>query len=123
MFNNNDFGKDKSIANQLLNTYIKNVGEKLITETQLPSSNLNSLDSNYNSEIFNICNSVEELISSLYNIPINIDYEDYSRDLGNKNLVITTMQEINILKNVDNKMKVLNETLEELQDPIFYFLK
>jgi hypothetical protein len=113
MFNNNDFGKDKSIANQLLNTYIKNVGEKLITETQ-SLSNLNSLDSNYNSEIFNICDSVEELISSLYNIPINIDYEDYGRDLENKPLIITTMQEINILKNVDNKIEVLDETLANI---------
>jgi hypothetical protein len=114
MFNNNDYGKDKSIANQLLNTHIKNVGEKLITENQSPSCHLNSLDSNYNSEIFLICNEIEELISSLYNIPINVDYENYGRDLGNKRLVITSLQEINILKNVDTKMEVLDETLTNL---------
>jgi hypothetical protein len=55
MFNNNDYGKDKSITHELLNTYIKNVGEKLIIENQLPSSHMNSLDSNYNNEIFLIC--------------------------------------------------------------------
>jgi hypothetical protein len=61
-----------------------------------------------------ICNEIEELISSLYNIPINIDYEDYGRDLGNKQLIITSMQEINILKNVDTKMAILDETLTNI---------
>jgi hypothetical protein len=47
----------------------------------------------------------------LYNILINIDYEDYGRDLGNKQLIITSMQEINTFKSVDTKIELLDDTL------------
>ena len=114
MFNNNDYGMDKSISKQLLNTYIKNIGEKLVIDAPSSSINMKSLDSNYNTEIFSISDNVEELVSSLYNIPINIDYEDFGRDLQNKRLIITSMQEINIFKNVDNQLEYFDESLTNI---------
>jgi hypothetical protein len=70
---------------------------------------LKNLDLNYNNEIFLICNEIKELI-----IFININYEEYSKNLGNKQLIIIIMQEINILNNVDTKIEVLNETLTNI---------
>jgi hypothetical protein len=52
----------------------------------------------------------------LYNIPINIDYEDYGWDLGNKQLIIISMQEINTLKSVNTKIELLDDYIYDKQN-------